>query len=285
MAKNTVFFNGKFYTGKEIPASMLDRGLFFGDGVFESMRCYEKKIPGLNHHLSRLQHGLEVLQIHPSWDEKELTQKIFDTVEAGGHKDSYLRINVTRGPWLGSIPPFGAAEPHLMIVCRPFLGFREELYEKGFQTLTLQTRRNETSPLCQIKSLNYLDNILGRMQALEKGMDEGIFLNTKGVLAEGTASNIFLVQGRRLITPSVEDGVLKGVTREIILEKAPDLNLDIEICSIRPEEIFSADEALLTNSSLGVIAWVKSDGKPVGNGRPGKITRQLRSLYSKLLGS
>jgi branched-chain amino acid aminotransferase len=285
MAENTVFFDGKIYKGKDIPAFMLDRGLFFGDGVFESMRCYEKKICGLNHHLDRLRHGLEVLRIPPAWDEKELTQKIFDTVEASAHKDTYVRVNVTRGAWLGSIPPFGAAEPRLMIVCRPFLGFREELYEKGFQTITLQTRRNETSPLCQIKSLNYLDNILGRMQALEQGMDEGIFLNTRGLLTEGTASNLFLVQGRRLITPPLEDGVLKGVTREIVLEKAADLNLAIEIKSIRPEEILSADEGFLTNSSLGIIGWVASDRKPVGSGQPGPVTKRMRSLYSKLLGS
>jgi len=285
MAENTVFFNGTFYKGSEIPAFMLDRGLFFGDGVFESMRCYEGKIPGLEHHLNRLMHGLNALKIRPAWNEKELSQKIFTTVEAGAHKDSYLRVNVTRGAWLGSIPPFGAGEPSLMIVCRPFLDFKEALYEKGFQTLTLQTRRNETSPLCRIKSLNYLDNILGRMQALEKGMDEGIFLNTRGLLTEGTASNIFLIQNSRLITSPLEDGVLKGVTREIILEKAPDLNLNIEIRSIQPAEIFSADEAFLTNSSLGVIGWVASDGKTVGSGKPGSITKSLKSLYSKLLRS
>lgn len=285
MTQNLVFFNGKFYEGKEIPSYMLDRGLFFGDGVFESMRCLKKKIPGLHHHLDRLMNGLNVLDIQALWDEKELTQKIYDTVEKCGKEDCYLRINVTRGAWLGSIPPFGPSEPNLMIVCRPFLGFREELYQRGFQTLTLQTRRNETSPLCQIKSLNYLDNILGRMQALEKGMDEGIFLNTKGFLAEGTASNIFLALGRRLITPPLEDGVLKGVTRELVLEKARDLNLNIEIRSIQPEEIFSATEAFLTNSSLGVIAWTGSDGKPVGNGQPGETTNKLRQFYSTLFSS
>lgn len=282
MTKSWIYLNNVLLKENEVPEIALDRGLFFGDGVFESMRSIHEKILGLEYHIERLFQGIKVLQIEPAWAPKEIQDIVSNVVKQSGFEDCYLRINVTRGKWLGSVPPVVSTSPTLMMIVRKFLPFREELYQKGFKTLTLSTRRNETSPLCQIKSLNYLNNILGRMQALEKDFDEGIFLNTKGFLTEGTASNLFLIEGDRLLTPPLEDGVLPGVTRKIILQEAPVLGLKPKIRSLVPEDIFKSDEAFLTNSSMGVIPWVQSDAQIIGKGSSGTWTQKMRSRYELL---
>ncbi|MBI3266314.1 MAG: aminotransferase class IV [Chlamydiae bacterium] len=258
--ENLICFNGSFFKENEAHPLMLDRGLYFGDGVFESMRACQGKILGRMDHIHRLFEGMKVLQIQPSWTPEEIEKWINQIIEKSGLEDCYLRLTITRGKWMGSIPPMVPTPPQFILTCRRFLPFREELYEKGYQTLTLSTRRNETSPLSQIKSLNYLDNILGRMTALEKGYDEGIFLNTQGFLTEGTASNLFLIKGNLLLTPRVEDGILPGVTRKIILEKVRTFGLEVKLTALNSEEILTADEAFLTNSLMGIVPWVGTKG-------------------------
>jgi branched-subunit amino acid aminotransferase/4-amino-4-deoxychorismate lyase len=283
MPETLIYFNDKFLKETEAPELILDRGLFFGDGVFESLKAVRGKILGLKDHLQRLLEGIKVLKMEPSWDETELENSVQKIVKESDFEECYIRITITRGKWLGSIPPIVSSKPNLIILCRKFLPFREELYERGFRTVTLPMRRNESSPLSRIKSLNYLDNILGRMLALEKGLDEGIFLNIQGFLTEGTASNLFLVRGQSLTTPPIEDGVLPGITRKIVLEQASSLGLKTEARSIKPEEILSSNEAFLTNSLMGIVPWVQSDGKEIQNGRPGTITRKIRALYQNLI--
>jgi len=282
MSETLIYFNDKLFKEKEAPELILDRGLFFGDGVFESLRSIRGKTLGLKDHLQRLFEGMKVLQIEPVWTENAIENLIQNITNESGFEECYVRITITRGKWLGSIPPIVSSKPNLIILCRKFLPFREELYERGFRTITLSIRRNETSPLSRIKSLNYLDNILGRMLALEKGVDEGIFLNTQGLLTEGTASNLFLLRDKTLVTPPVEDGVLPGITRKIVIEKASGLGLKIEMKSIRPENIFLFDEAFLTNSLMGIVPWVHSDGQDIGTGKPGAMTQKIRSLYENL---
>jgi branched-chain amino acid aminotransferase group I len=282
MPETLIYFNDKLFKETEAPELILDRGLFFGDGVFESLRSIRGKTLGLKDHLQRLFEGMKALQIDSSWNETELGNLIQNIINESGFEECYVRITITRGKWLGSIPPIVSSKPNLIILCRKFLPFREELYERGFRTITLSIRRNETSPLSKIKSLNYLDNILGRMLALEKGFDEGIFLNTQGFLTEGTASNLFLVRDKTLVTPPVDDGVLPGITRKIVIEKASDLGLKTEINSIKPIDIFSFDEAFLTNSLMGIVPWVQSDGKDIGSGSSGTITHKVRTLYQNL---
>ncbi|MBI1871036.1 MAG: aminotransferase class IV [Chlamydiae bacterium] len=283
MSQNLIYFNNRFFKENEAPELILDRGLFFGDGIFESLRFINEKAIGLEAHIQRLFYGMEILKIEPAWKPEEILSLINKTVLESGLDDCYIRLSVTRGKWMGSIPPIVSGKPNLIIISRKFLPFREEIYERGYRTLTLPIRRNETSPLSQIKSLNYLDNILGRMEALEKEVDEGIFLNTKNGVTEGTASNLFLIQGKKLITPPQEDGILGGITRKIILERCPSLDLKPEIRSIHPDEIIQANEAFLTNALMGIVPWVESNGKKIGSGKPGPLTQSLRSLYKKLL--
>lgn len=282
MTNTWVYLNDQFVQQNEISEIILDRGLFFGDGVFESMRVFKGKAIGIKHHIERLFQGLDVLQIEHAWAIEQIEKITLEVAKQTGFEDCYVRIMVTRGKWMGSVPPMIPSKPNLMIICKKFLPFKPELYEKGFRTLTLNTRRNETSPLSQIKSLNYLDNILGRMQALEKGYDEGIFLNTRCLLTEGTASNLFLLQDNLLLTPPLEDGVLGGVTRKIILQSAASLGLKTQIRSLLPEEILESDEAFLTNSSMGIIPWVQSDNKIIGKDPARKGTRKIREFYEQI---
>ena len=282
MAGQVLFYDGHFYQDEEIPEALLDRGLFFGDGVFESMIVWKGRILGLPYHIDRLFRGLEVLKISHSWKENDIKNRIKETTNFFQEAAVYIRLSVTRGRWLGSIPPFGEIRPHLLMVGRKYLPFREEIFEKGYRTLTLTTCRNETSPLVNIKSLNYLDNILGRMTALEKGFDEGIFLNSQGKVCEGTASNLFLIRDNQLLTPPKEDGVLEGVTRRLILDAAFQAKLKAQMRSLSPEEVLGADEAFLTNAQMGVIPWVQSDGKNIGTGHPGPKTTGLRQIYENL---
>lgn len=271
-----IYYNDKIYKETEIPEFALDRGLFFGDGVFESMHSRSGKILGLDLHIQRLFSGLKVLKIEHSWTENELKKNINKVIAESAFPDVYIRINATRGKWLGSVPPVITAKPNLIVVARQFLPFKEELYQRGFRAMILPTRRNETSPLCQIKSLNYLDNILSRMLALDKDFDEGIYLNTKGFLVEGTANNLFLIKKGVLLTPPAKDGALPGITRQIILEKAPHLGLKVKEQSLLPEEIYNTEEAFLTNSSMGVVPLVELDGKPIGTGH---LTQKIRTFY------
>ncbi len=282
MTNTWVYLNDQFIQENKISEIILDRGLFFGDGVFESMRVFKGKGIGLKYHIDRLFQGLEILQIEHTWNVEQIEKTILEIAKQTNCDDCYVRITVTRGKWMGSVPPMMSSKPNLIIVCKKFLPFKPELYEKGFRTLILTTRRNETSPLSQIKSLNYLDNILGRMQALEKGYDEGVFLNTRGLLTEGTASNLFLIQDNILLTPPLEDGVLGGVTRKIVLQSASSLGLKTQIRSLLPEEIVESDEGFLTNSSMGIVPWVQSDHNTIGKNNMGIWTRKIRELYEQM---
>lgn len=282
MAQTFIQINDKFLTEEDAPEILLDRGLFFGDGVFESFRSCRERIRGFSYHIERLFEGMGALRIEAEWTPEEVQDRIRRTVERSRFDDAYVRVMVTRGRWTGSIPPFGPSKPNLIVVCKKFMPFREELYERGFRMITLPARRNETSALCKVKSLNYLENIMGRLHALESECDEGLYLNTKGCLAEGTASNLFLVQDDKLLTPSVDDGALPGVTRRLIIECAGKNGVSVDQRSLDASAIFTADEAFLTNSSMGVVPVVQCDGKTIGTRKPGPVSRKMRALYEAL---
>lgn len=279
MPKNMIYWNGSLYQEEDTPNLIEDRGLLFGDGIFESMRAIQGHILGLSDHLDRLFLGLKTLKINGPWNSENLESIVKNTIQKSSFKDCYIRINITRGRWFGEIMPNSSSQPNLIIICRKFIPHAK--LKNGIKTMTLITRRNETSPLCRIKTLNYLENILGKIQAREQGFEDGVFLNTKGRLTEATSSNIFLIQKGGLITPPTEDGALPGIIRKWVLEKVSSLGLSLKIRSIAPDEIHEAQEAFLTNSVLGIVPWICSDRKKIGNGRPGPITKRIQKAFTE----
>jgi branched-chain amino acid aminotransferase group I len=272
-----VFLNGRFVERGEAAVPALDRGLLYGYGLFETMRSYGGRVFRLEEHYRRLCEGAAVLELPPALTLDDLRVAVDALLESNGLADAYLRLTVTAGP----APDDGGASPSILLVARPLSGYPPDLYQRGMAAVTSASRRNEASPLSRVKSLNYLDNLLAREEAQRKGADEAILLNTRGLVAEGSASNVFLVSGGRLLTPGPDSGVLPGITRAAILELAREAGIACAECDVEATTLAGAAEAFLTNSIMGVMPLTRLDGRPIGSGRPGPVTGAIRRLYAR----
>lgn len=267
-----------------------DRGFTLGDGLFETMRVREGKILHLERHLARLRHGTDVIALSLPWTDAELAEAIAQTLTANDLQEAYVRLTVSRGvPSLRGLLPDQNAKLTLLIQAEHFTGYPAELYQRGMRVITSSIRRNECSPLANIKSLNYLDNILARQEAMKKGADDALMLNTAGNIACASAANIFFVKGDRLITPPLSDGALPGTMRAYVFSRVQSLQTsafktqNLEVLdsihnverSVSPAEIYQMDEAFLTNALMGVMPLVSVEGEILGAGKPGKITLSL----------
>ena len=273
-----VFLNGRFVERGEAAAPALDRGLLYGYGLFETMRSYGGRVFRLEEHYRRLCEGAAVLDLPPpAFALDDLRVAIDALLRENGLGDAYLRLTVTAGP----APDDGGASPSVLLVARPLSGYPPDLYQRGMAAVTSASRRNEASSLSRVKSLNYLDNLLAREEARRKGADEAILLNTRGLVAEGSASNVFLIGSEGLLTPSIESGALPGITRAAVLELAPAAGLPCAECDVEATTLAGAAEAFLTNSIMGVMPLTRLDGQPIGSGRPGPVTGAIRRLYAR----
>jgi branched-subunit amino acid aminotransferase/4-amino-4-deoxychorismate lyase len=257
-----------------VPA--LDRGLLYGYGLFETMRSYGGRVFRLEEHYRRLSEGAAVLDLPPTLTLDELRVAIDTLLESNGLADAYLRLTVTAGP----TPVDGGASPSVLLVARPLSGYPPDLYQRGMAAVTGSTRRNEASPLSRVKSLNYLDNLLAREEARRREADEAILLNTRGLVAEGSASNVFLAQGERLLTPGIESGALPGITRATVIELAQEAGIACLEGEVEAAMLDDAREAFLTGSVMGVMPLTRLDGRPIGGG-PGPTTRAISRLYDQ----
>ncbi|NPV30399.1 MAG: hypothetical protein HPY58_12290 [Firmicutes bacterium] len=257
-----------------------ERGFLYGDGLFETVRVYRGKPFAWRRHLARLAAGCQVLQI--PFPGEELKTGVEALLEASGLAEGSLRVTVARGESpRGLLSPPGI-KPTVVITAHPGEPYPPAAYARGFRAATVSFPRNHLSPLVRLKSLNYLENVLGRREAAAAGADEGIFLNIKGEVAEGTISNVFLVfQGRSIITPHPESGLLPGITREIVLSLAGELGFSVAEKIVLPEDFRKAEEAFLTSSLLEVMPLVSLDGFPIGSGRPGPAAVSLRAAYQE----
>lgn len=255
-----------------IPAT--DRGLLYGHGLFETMRSYAGRVFLLEEHYERLLRGMKALGIDVYLRFDRVRGGIDGLLAFNGLEDAFIRLTLTAGPGHG----FGQT----LIQARPPLDYPESMYERGATAITSSTRRNETSPLCAVKSLNYLDNLLARQEARRTGAAEALLLNSRGLVAEGSASNVFLVAGGALLTPGLSSGALPGVTRAAVLGIASRAGLEPVEAEIGPETLLGADEAFLTNSLMEIMPLVELDGATIGPGTPGPATRRLHALYRKL---
>ena len=284
MVDRLIYLNGHMLPEGAAHLSALDRGFTLGDGVFETLRAVGVRLFRIDDHLARLQRSVATVGLVVPEGGPMLSEAISSLLAANQLEDALVRITVSRGvpAERGLLPP-SSPSPTLVIHATPFVGYPRERYQRGFTAAVAAIRRNESSPLSYIKSCSYLDSVLARIEAGRRGADEALLLNTAGWLACGSSSNLFLVSREALITPSLDCGVLEGVTRREVLRRATAEGLEVLEQRLAPRDMFLAEEAFVTNTALGVMPLVAIDGRRVGRGRPGPITLRLKAAYDELL--
>jgi branched-chain amino acid aminotransferase len=259
----------------------MDYGFLYGFGLFETMRAYHGRVFRLERHLRRLEHSAEILGLA---DEiPDLTDAVRETIQANRLSDARIRITISIGEG-GMVPdPSTCRKPTVLILASHYQPYSESIYENGFRAVTSSIRRNSQSPLSRLKSANYLESLLAKQEARKAAADEALCLNEKGLLAEASMSNTFLVSDGGLLAPKEDSGILPGITREAVLELASQLKISVFERDVSLEEVFQAEEAFLTNSLIEIMPLTEVDKKPIGSGRPGPVTRKLRAEYKKLV--
>lgn len=277
----TVFLNGRFIAANEAKISIFDHGFLYGDGLFETMRAYDGKVFKLEPHLQRLIDGSREVDLKIPYQVNELARIIQETVSRNKFTDAYVRLTVSRGIGNTGPDPSTCREATVLVVARPLRPHPEGFYQRGMKVIVLKHRRNELSPLSHLKTLNFLDNILGKIEVKKAAADEGIFLNTRDYVAEGTVSNIFLVQNCCLITPSIESGILPGITRATVIELARKNKINVEERFVEEWELVTADECFMTNSLMEIMPVCLINRKRIGSGRPSPLTLELSVAYKE----
>ncbi len=280
--ERVVYYNGVFSREDDIAISPFNRGLLYGDGVFETLRTYGGRAFRLDRHLTRLAEGLRILRINSWWKRDEIEIALCELLRINKLSDASARITVFRGDGDGPEPEQDV-RASILVSVKPGDYYREDDYEKGFRAYLTTIRRNIYSPLSRIKSLNYLDNILGRLEARDHNAREALFLNTEGRVAEGAVSNIFIIKDNKLITPPVDVGILPGITREAVLEIAEQVVQETGERAFSVEELLHSDEAFLTNSIMEIMPLTFVNDKPIGKGTPGPVTKKLLDRYRHLV--
>jgi branched-chain amino acid aminotransferase len=279
-----VYINGKLHDKADAKISVYDHGLLYGDGVFEGIRVYGGKIFRLAEHIDRLYDSARSIHLEIPISRQEMTEAVLNTVRTNATRDGYIRLVVTRGAGSLGLDPRKTSSPQVIIIVDDITMYPPELYENGLAIITAATPRiapNALNP--RIKSLNYLNNILAKIEGIQAGCLEALMLNHKGEVAECTGDNIFLVKRGVLKTPPPDAGILEGVTRNAVLELARAADIPTKETVLTRHDVYTADECFLTGTAAEVIPVVKCDGRPIGNGKPGPITRQLRERFQQLV--
>jgi branched-chain amino acid aminotransferase len=278
-----VYINGKLFDKADAKISVYDHGLLYGDGVFEGIRIYDGKVFKLKEHVDRLFESARAIKLEIPMSREQLAEAIKQTVSANNKRDGYIRPVVTRGAGYLGLDPRKTSDPQVIIIVDDISLYPQEVYDNGLEIATVPTIRNHPSAVNpRIKSLNYLNNILAKIEGVQQGCLESLMLNHKGELAECSGDNIFLVKNGTLRTPPIDAGILEGITRNCVLDLARAAMIAAEEVALTRHDLYIADECFLTGTAAEVIAVVKCDGRTIGNGKPGPITRQLRDAFHKL---
>ena len=274
-----VYLNGKFVPKEAAKVSVFDHGFLYGDGAFEGIRSYSRLVFKLDEHIARLYETAHTMMIDVGMTKKQMEKAIVETLKANNLSDAYIRVIVTRGEGdLGLDPRKCSGKSNIIIITDKITLYPAELYKKGMAIMTVPTVRNHPEALNpQLKSLNYLNNILAKIEANNAGYNEAIMLDISGYVAECTGDNIFILKKGILSTP--EQGRLKGITRDVVLELAKKFKIPALERSMTRHEIFNADECFLTGTAAEVIPVVKVDGRVIGDGKPGKVTQKLIAAF------
>jgi branched-chain amino acid aminotransferase len=279
-----VYISGRLYEKADARISVFDHGLLYGDGVFEGIRSYSGRVFRLQQHVARLFESAQAIHLQIPMSREELAAAVVDTLAANKLTDAYIRVIVTRGAGSLGLDPRKTTDPQVIIITDHISLYPEELYEHGLKIITAATTRNHPNALNpRVKSLNYLNNILAKIEGTNAGCLEALMLNHKGEVAECTGDNIFLVIGGMLHTPSIDSGILKGITRDAVIELARAAGYVVVERTIDRHDVYTADECFLTGTAAELIPAVECDGRVIGTGRPGPITRDLRQRFQRLV--
>lgn len=280
-----IYINGEYFEKEDAKISVYDHGLLYGDGVFEGIRAYNGKVFKLREHAERLYESAKAIHLRVPIPMEQMEKDIRATLEVNQLDNAYIRVIITRGVGNLGLNPFTCEAPQIIIIADLISLYPEELYEKGLEIVTVATRRNLSESLSpRVKSLNYLNNILAKIEGLNAGCEEAIMLNSYGMVAECTGDNIFIVKNGELLTPASSMGILEGVTRNVVIEIARRLGYRVKETTLTRHDLFVADECFLTGTAAEVIPVVKIDGRPVNDGKPGVITWKLIKEFRKLAG-
>ncbi len=279
-----IFLDGKIVPVEQARISVFDHGLLYGDGVFEGIRSYGGRVFRLDAHLRRLEHSARAIRLELPLTSAELTTAVYDTLKANNVIDGYIRLVVTRGVGYLGLSPVRTGRPSVFIIADQIELYPKDLYDKGMDIISSSVVRNHPNAVSpRIKSLNYLNNILAKIEALDAGVQEAIMYNHLGNVAECTGDNIFLVREGGLQTPPLDAGILEGITRDAVIELVRKRGLPLREMSLTRHDLYIADECFLTGSAAEVIPVTKIDGRPIGTGQPGPITRQLMADFRELV--
>jgi len=282
MSEQWIFIDGEFVRKEDAKISVYDHGFLYGDGVFEGIRVYGGNIFRLEQHLKRLYNSAKAIMLEIPYTSEELTDIIVQAIQRNGFKDAYIRVVVSRGEGDLGLDPYNCSNPSVIVIVEKLAIYPKELYESGLEIVSVGSRRNAPDVLSpKLKSLNYLNNILVKIEAHLSGASEALMMNSQGYVAECTADNIFIVKGNQVITPPGYIGALEGITREAIMEMADSLGYEVKEEPFTRHDVYVADEVFLTGTAAEVIAVVKVDGRQIGDGTPGETTKALLEEFRK----
>lgn len=271
-----VYVNGRFVPKEEATVSVFDHGFLYGDGVFEGIRAYNGRVFKLEEHIRRLYESAHAIMLEIPMKPDEMAAAVVETCRRNQLAEAYIRVVVSRGPGDLGIDPRKCKQPTVIIIADRLALYPAELYEQGMRVMTVATRRLSPAALNpRVKSLNYLNNILARLEANLAGFAEVVMLNDEGYVAECTGDNIFIVRHGRLLTPPPHLGILQGITRDTVMELARRRDIPVEEAIFTRHDLYVADECFITGTAAEVCPVVEVDGRRLGDGRPGPITRQL----------
>jgi len=279
-----IYANGKFLTDKsKAVTSIYDHGFLYGDGIFEGIRVYNGRIFMFEEHMERLYDSAKSIALTIPMSIDELSKVTIETVRRTGYREAYIRLVVSRGDGDLGLDPRKCSKPNIFIIADSIQLYPQEKYEVGLKVITCSTRRNSPDVICpQIKSLNYLNNILARIEANRAGADEGIMLNPRGYVCEATADNIFVIKKGQIVTPPTYIGVLLGITRQCVFDITEKLGIKTFERNIVMHDVYTADEVFLTGSAAELIPVVNADDRMIGDGKPGPIFKKLLAEFKEM---
>ena len=271
-----IYLNGEFVEKEDAKISVFDHGLLYGDGVFEGIRLYDGCVCKLDEHLERLEHSAKAILLDMPMSRAEFAEAVCETCRQNNLKNGYIRLIVTRGPGHLGLNPDGCGPQSVIIIADNIQLYPEELYENGLKIISVPTRRINAAALPPaVKSLNYLNNILAKIEAKRVGFLEALMLNDKGEIAECTGDNVFIIRKGVLYTPPLDAGSLRGITRAAAMEIAEQMGIPVKEQALTRYDLWIADECFLTGTAAEVIPCVEVDHRPIGDGKPGELTRKL----------
>ena len=281
-----IWLNGKLVDKQDAKLSVFDHGILYGDGVFEGIRVYDRKIFQAQAHIDRLFDSARELRLPIPQTKQELIDAMYETVRANEITDGYIRLVVTRGEGNLGLNPFKCSQPGVFIIADQVALYPEEMYRKGMAVIVAKTVRTSASMVNpSVKSLNYLNNIVAKIEAVDAGVAEAIMLNAKGNVAECTGDNLFLVKDGQVFTSPIEAGILGGITRRVVIELAKRLGIVAQEEDITTKDLYAADECFLTGTAAEVISVTKIDGQVVGDGKAGPMTQKLLEAFREFIRS